>query len=482
MNLTRLFLEDMAIAEGQHTEPLMLAKRGVSKAADRKPGYKDFTLADFAQLPEQERQVLLAKAVAEPMRAAAHMAMLPEEVYAAGSDVRDAVFRFFEVPSQWARIDPKGMGKFLPVEVSGYWNYVHDKVGDTGLSTKLHLTAKIEGAVPRYTPTSFGLLAQGFVSNMLSALISDGIDPRDLFGTASKRFSEDPQARVLRFLLHLYENGEKSASAAEVATLLYGDPQHGVAVFLDRFERIGVVTYDSVNAKTGERKTYEINARWARRMVTMDLVDVQVCKQHHLGRDTMKRVVLGIANSRLTSMTGEQLQAFAPNNDQGSILGALDALKIIHLSRTRSSVSLTQRGRWVVEGAILPLIEAAKTPARLSATARYTLSEAGKRALINIYRKKKQRIGKGRKMVLKKLPTEGTGITAEELATSTGLNRSTVHDILTTLRKERLVVNVSDCRWLKVVQLPQKTAPFKPVKRGDAAPIAASKPRLAVAA
>ncbi len=475
----------MTIASGVAAELRHALRNSERALPSEHPKFTDFTLADFEELSERDRLLVLAKSVNEPIRAAAHLSLMPEHPYGGGAEIRRAVFGFFGAVPEWIALDNAGVGRFLPTCRKSYWSYVHDVGPGTGMMTALHLTAQTNESEPRYVLTSFGKAMQGYVASVLSSFAAAGVNPTSFFGATSRRQGCDPQENSIRFLLHTYNNDKDMRPpmpASEVATLLFGDPTHSVALFLDRFDRSGVITYDSVNAKIGERKSYAISTRWAKKIASGKAdISAKTCKAHFIGRGTITKVVKALADSGASSMTGEELNDLAPKNRPESILAALADLHILHLSRSRSAVAITTKGKILVEDILLPMVALSKDPSLISLTKDAQVGAEDRSTLLNLYGAKKQKKGRGRRLVLKSLPIEGTGTTAEECAKATGLNRGTVNQILSSLQTEGLAVNVPGCRWLKVVRMPATRLLKDAHRSGQAQPSAPIAPRKVAA-
>ncbi len=455
--------DNMSSAAGaaSHLYPL---RRGRAEHEQRPS--PDFTIADFEELGFKSRLRVLAKAINEPLRASAHLSMVPGKSYPNGVEILKDVFAFFDADPRWVEADPKETGRYLPTDDKTYISYVHETGPGAGLMTTLGITAPSMPDETDYLLTSFGVASRGFVARSLMGFIETGVDPRDFFGTASRRAKTDPQDNSVKFLLFMYKNRARSASAVELAVELYGNPRRFVTSFLARYEAQGLVTYESVNEAIGERKMYKFNKRWARRLASDDAaLDGAVHGQHHVKPDAAAKVVRGIARSHAKAMTADQLLSFAPDSSRDGVLRAMAALKMIHLSCTRSDIRLTPKGAKLIEAVVLPMVDVAHDPRRLKAMRYEELTRPDRMALLNIYRLKKERVGRTKAQVLKSLPKEGTGITAEECALRTHRNRSTIHRVLTDLRKEGRVVNVPGCRWLKVMPKPRDTAPLMSVHR-----------------
>jgi len=415
---------------------------------------KDYTLKDFERESLERRLEILATSVNLIPRALLLLSLEYGKVYTSGRDLLYSLLGYLRIPLYEFSREKTIIQYYIPVSPRAYWGYVSTDIKGKGAMTGINLVTRIQITPEKvgYRLTTFGEIIKSFVAYILKKCAEYEINPWELFGHTPKRGEERSTVYSIKILKYIYEKGETSSNDI-IRDLNFSSIV--IQNYLSRFRKLGLIEYVYITSKYGEAKKYRINRD--------KLEDILRCLEDEECRsdatyiykapgNIAKRVISYLMeNNNLTTITTKEL-AKALRASYTSIRNIVrwlfykEVLSQEIPSGRMSIIKITEKGKRVYEEIIMPILEVAKDPDKITKY-REELSDKDKWELLKIYSDYKSLFGEKERMILSVLEKEKNGLTTKEISNKTGLHIGTIRAILIRLRKRGIVKNDEKGKW-----------------------------------
>ncbi|MEM4461088.1 MAG: helix-turn-helix domain-containing protein [Nanopusillaceae archaeon] len=415
--------------------------------------FKDYTLDDFSKEPFEKRLEIVATAVNHPIRAMVFLALKESKVYTSGREVLEDFLFYLGIPLEEFNNNKSKYKNLMPVSTRTYQAYIDDRIENEGTLTRINMFTKI-AITPEeigYAMTSFGEEMKGFVAFILKKCCELEIDPWKLFGCTiapkGKRAPVD-SIKIIECIDKGLNNSQKIAERCGMG----GRPLHN---HLKRLEDLGIVKYECLTPRRGERKIHEINKdrlkEFENRIDSKEFKNEIKRKYPYFGKwGVLKKVLLNLSSKDYT-LCFELIKEVGSN--RATIMNVLSILRNYGVIEEKYGVGMLSRVtkgpkfEAVYNKIIVPIIEVAEEPQKIKEYRGIELTQEEKEGLLEIYSKRKIDWGERTDVVLNLLSTHPEGMLLDEIYRETGFNKGTVGKILHYLKKGGYVYSDGRGRW-----------------------------------
>ncbi|MEM5814987.1 MAG: winged helix-turn-helix transcriptional regulator [Candidatus Aenigmatarchaeota archaeon] len=414
-------------------------------------GFRDYTLNDFSKEPFERRIEAITTTINHIIKAMVLLALDKSKIYTNGREIQKDFLRYLGIPLDEFCNNEDKYKNLLPVGSFSYRQYIDDRKKEQGILTKMNMTRiAITPEKTGYIMTSLGGEMKGFVAYILKKCYELKIDPWELLGCTKSVKGKRASIDSIKIIQYINEGLDTSQEIAKKCGITGGSIHNA----LKRFEKLGIIEYDYLAVRRGEKKIYKVDKERLEELKKR--VDTEEFKKEIKRRNfyfsdwsLLKEALSNISSKDYTSRSDLVKELDRDANRVLLIFSLLRNYGVIREEKyevgKKSRIRKTPKFEDVYKEIIVPIIEVAKNPQKIKEYKETELTQEEKEGLLEIYSKRKMNWGERAGIVFKLLSEKPEGMTSDEIWEKTGYNKATIANILTNYKPQ--VYHERDGKW-----------------------------------